>query len=255
MTEEIKKLQEESTDVVTQAKEINIASQTDYDDAGKFGKEIVKALKKKISDTFDPSINNAHKTWKGMIAERDKHLAPLEKAESLIKDKMLAYYKEEERKRKEEERKREEAAKKEEDRKRKEKEEQERKWREKEEAAQKEADRLAAEGKEDEARKAQEIADKAAEKAEERKEEAENVYVAPEAVQTQAPVSKGTAVKENWDFAITNERVLITALLDNPMLSDLVTVDEKELRKAVKSMKSKLKLPGLRVWNKGTVAI
>lgn len=59
----------------------------------------IKALAKRISDTFDPLVTNAHGAWKAALKQRDIFLKPLEEAERVLKDKLRIYVLDQESKR------------------------------------------------------------------------------------------------------------------------------------------------------------
>lgn len=255
MAEEKNTLEQESTDLMVRVQKLEIKTNDDYKIADEI-RSLANGLKKKILDHFDPHCDRLHKAWKAMTDDRKNHVDPVNKVISEANAKMIVYSNELKRKAEEERKKKEDAARAEEERLRKIKEEQERKWREKQEQAEREAERLRAEGNEEEAAKQEAIAEKAEEKAEEREAEKENIFVAREEVQTETKI-EGTksVIRQNWQCEITDKKKLISACLANPMLSDLVTIDEVALRKLTKSLKNKLNnVDGLRVWDAGSIA-
>lgn len=60
----------------------------------------IKALRKRIADTFDGHVNRAFQLHRALVAERNSADAPLTSAERLIKDKLVAWDTEQERIRK-----------------------------------------------------------------------------------------------------------------------------------------------------------
>ncbi len=111
-------IEKETKDITTQAEAITIANQEQYEKADKF---LVadKTLQKRIKDAFDPIVDSAYRTYKEAGNKRKEYLEPVLNAEQIVKDKMIAYDDEMEKKRIEEQRKLELKAKAEEDRKRK----------------------------------------------------------------------------------------------------------------------------------------
>src|SRR3990167_2768459 len=99
---EIVDLEGKALTTVTQAQELTVKNQASYDFANNFLR-VVKELQRTISDTFRPIISAANATWKGALAEEKKHLEPLQKAEALVKAKMLEWMQEQERARREQE--------------------------------------------------------------------------------------------------------------------------------------------------------
>lgn len=61
-----------------------------YLEASTFYKAIDETIQK-VRASFDPIVEQAHKAHKEAIAQRDKHLKPLEAAKTLIKQKMAEY--------------------------------------------------------------------------------------------------------------------------------------------------------------------
>src|SRR3990167_1468797 len=100
MDTEIVDLEGKALTTVTQAQELAVKNQSGYYNANSFLRGI-KELQAKIRETFRPIIEAAHKTHRGAVAEEKKHLEPLEKAESLVKGKMLDWMREQERIRRE----------------------------------------------------------------------------------------------------------------------------------------------------------
>lgn len=58
-----------------------------------------RAMMEKIRETFNPQIDKANKLHKSLIAERDKFLDPLERAEKIVRPKIAQYLYEEDQKR------------------------------------------------------------------------------------------------------------------------------------------------------------
>jgi len=72
----------------------------------------IKGLTAEVNDTFDPIIKRNHAAWKEALAQKKRHLDPLQQAERMVKSVVGAYLeaKEAERRKAEEERKRQLAA-------------------------------------------------------------------------------------------------------------------------------------------------
>lgn len=112
MTIETGELVKESSATLTVAKGFAITSAEEYTKAAPMLAGI-KALQKKIDDTFDPHIKRAFEAHRSLVAEKKSHLAPLAEAESHIKRALLGFQQEEERKRRDAEARAQEAARKE----------------------------------------------------------------------------------------------------------------------------------------------
>jgi len=109
---ETTELQQEAGLALTAAKDFKIATSQQYVESGERLKSI-KALAKKITETFDPHIKRAHEAHRSLVAEKNSHLAPLEEAERVIKRAVVTYQLAEEQKRRELEAKAQEEARKE----------------------------------------------------------------------------------------------------------------------------------------------
>lgn len=102
----------ESTEILTAAQTFKIATTEQYEDAGA-RLMAIKALSKKIDETFDKHIATAFKAHRDLVAEKKTHQTPLQTAEALIKRALLSYQQAEEQKRREAEARAQEVARKE----------------------------------------------------------------------------------------------------------------------------------------------
>ncbi len=87
---------------LTQAKNLLVRTDQDRVDAGELLKA-VKGLAKEVKQDREEERLAARKLLDVITSGRNRHLRPLEQAEEIIKQKVLAYEEEEERKRREEE--------------------------------------------------------------------------------------------------------------------------------------------------------
>lgn len=87
---ETKEIMVKEAGIVQEATTLEVGNAAQYERAGGILCDI-KALGKEIAGTFDPIIAKAHETHKEALASKKKHQDPLDKAERLIKTKMLAY--------------------------------------------------------------------------------------------------------------------------------------------------------------------
>ncbi len=109
---ETKDIAAESSTMLAEAKVFKIADSRQYTEAGA-RLQGIKALSKKLDDTFDPHIKRAFDAHRALVAEKKTHQTPLQTTEALLKTAMLGYMQEEERKRREIEAKAQEEARKE----------------------------------------------------------------------------------------------------------------------------------------------
>lgn len=95
---ENEQLSNELAPVVAKASEIRITEPQHYTEAADFLKAI-KGAQKRVVDHFSGMKSAAHAAWKRITATEAETLRPLERAESEVKSKMLAYSQEQERSR------------------------------------------------------------------------------------------------------------------------------------------------------------
>lgn len=92
----VDKLELQATSILELAQKMTVATIEQQKSAGGLLHDI-KALKAKVNETFDPICDANHKAWKTSIAQRNKHLNPLEDAERLLKEKSAEFFAEQER--------------------------------------------------------------------------------------------------------------------------------------------------------------
>ena len=95
-----KQLGREVTDIEFQAEAMMIGSDEDYKAAGEFG-VMLKRKAAEVTNFFKPMKDSAHQAHKAVCDREKAMLAPLKKAETIIKRSMSAYVEEQERKRRE----------------------------------------------------------------------------------------------------------------------------------------------------------
>lgn len=66
---------------------------------------------------------------------------------------------------------------------------------------------------------------------------------------------KGTSVRENWQAELEDKAALIKYLVDHPEYHDLFILDSVVARNIAKVQKGNCQIPGLRVWDQGSVSI
>lgn len=112
---ETKAIAADAQTTLATAQAFKITSPQSYLEAGEMLKAI-KALSRKIDETFDPHIKRAFEAHRALVADKKVHQTPLQTAEALLKRGLLAYDQEEERRRRELEAKAQEEARKEQER-------------------------------------------------------------------------------------------------------------------------------------------
>lgn len=174
----------------------------------------LKALSAEIDDTFDGPISAAFKAHKEIVAAKKLHAAPIEEAARLIKAKMISW------------------------------DDEQRRLRQVEQA------RLEREAK----RKAEAEALALAEELEKAglKEEAEQVISEPVRAEVviapkTTPKIEGFAYRSVWSAAVTDLGALVSAVMAGTVPIQALQGNDKFLGEQVRSLKSELKWPGVKV--------
>lgn len=209
----------------------------------------LKAQKKRIVDFFAQMKASAYKAWKDICDKESAYTKPLDEAITTVGQRYYSFKKEEERKAAEE-------------RARREREAQERER----ERLRKEAEERAAEARrlEEEALRAasRDEAQELAAQAEETKAAAEQLNL--EAATVQAPVIPITSpvlatptknsTRENWTCEVTDKMALIKAVAAGKVSHEALEPNMVYLRARAKADKQTLMVPGVRVYDAGSVA-
>lgn len=206
-----KVIQQEVSLVEIQAKEMVISTDSDYEQAAEFGRQI-KTKAKVVTDFFKPMKDSAYQAHKAVCDREKTMLKPLQEAEKILKKSMTAYFQEKERKRQELEMK-----------------------------MQREA----------EAERERMLNKAAALEAEGRNEEAEDVLMdaqLTESVATQAtvimdiPRAKGVSSGKDWEIeTIDHEKVPV-----NFSGIEIRPIDEKAIMRLIRASKGKIQIPGIK---------
>jgi hypothetical protein len=187
----------------------------------------VVALRKEVAETFDPIIEQAHKTHKLSLAQKKKSDEPLEQAERYLKQGINRYLVAEEQKRKaEEERLRLEAQKK----------------------AEEEARQLAQERQLEEAVALEQVGfiSEAEQILAAPTPALQPVYVPPVILPSTVQRQSGISRKTNWKWRVVN-----AALVPREFLC----IDEQKLNKFAKAMQEQARVAGIEFFDEGTIAV
>lgn len=106
---ETKEVDQRASEALSIAEALLIRSPETYQTACEFLKTL-KTIEKDIDGTFDPIIRKQFEAHREAVAQKKKHLSPIERAEGIAKFKIAAYLQEQERIRRQEERRLEEEA-------------------------------------------------------------------------------------------------------------------------------------------------
>src|SRR3989304_4324577 len=174
----------------------------------------LSALIKEIDATFDPHIKKAFEAHRGLVAEKKKHVEPVEEAKRLIKGKRIIYVDEQDRIRKAEEAR-----------------------------LQAEARRLAEE---------QALRDAIAAETEGRPEEAEAILNEPVSVpivtiaKTTPSAGVGGAIREIWSAEVYDLHALVMAIVEGKASIGLIEPNMVALNGLARSLKKNMLVPGVR---------
>jgi hypothetical protein len=231
---EIEIVQAEVLPIPEQAKMIVVRDQPSLSKANDFFLTI-KALRKKISQTFDPIIQKAHEAHKEALNQKAIIEAPLVTAERYLNGQVTAYHQEIEKKRREEEEiARQEAVKAEMARRKAEEDERTRQAAELEAAgATEEAEALVAETVEESQKPIE-------------------VYVPP--VATPKAELEGATVKVYWSAEVTNLRDLCRAVADGKAPIACVEPNMTVLNAQARALKKEMAIPGIRAVSTSSMA-
>lgn len=89
---ELEEVEQQTEAVVARAHELTIESDADYELAGAFLVDEVKAIRKAIAEAFDPIIKAANVAHKEALAQKRAQEAPLIEAERVVKGAMGTYH-------------------------------------------------------------------------------------------------------------------------------------------------------------------
>lgn len=208
---EREEVEQQSLAIPTRAEALVVDSAAAYEVAAGFLRDL-KTVRKRVDETFDPSIRKAHEAHKAAVALKKQFTDPLDAGERIIKGKITGYLSAEERRRREEELK-----------------------------LQAEAQQRA-----EEARIAEAVAlEQAGYQGAAEQAIATPVKAAPVLLPPAAPKVAGLSKRENWTF-----RVVDPALIPREYLM----IDETKVRGVVRAMKGETRIPGIEVYDAGTIA-
>ena len=209
----VESIREEVAPVISAADDMVVSNREQYTYASGFLKD-VKAAQKRVKDHFEPMKKAAHSAWRTVCDREKEMLDPLDKAEKSVKQRMLAWYNEQERKRREEEAKRRAEA---------------------EERARKERERL----------EKQAARLKTPELREERLEQAEQIVPVAVSVQSQAPEIEGQSIRKTWKATVSDPKAAIQAIMSWPDWQAYIALNERELNRLAQRTKGTIEVDGV----------
>jgi hypothetical protein len=182
-----------------------------------------KIVEARLNRVYDP----AYKAYKEALALKQESLAPYDEAEKILKKSMLEYHRieEDQRRRAEQEERMQREAQAREDAKK-----------ESEAAAKRDAEYARAQGEEALAQSIERAPLPIAPKP-----------VAPVVHEKAVPEVKGVSRRENWQYRIVDAAQI-------PLTHEFYTLDEKKIAQKAKLLKSHANIPGVEVYDEGTIA-
>lgn len=220
-TPEVKQLETETALLLTQAKEFRVTTPEQYQAAGNELMRI-KGVRKKVDELFDPIVKRAHEAHKAALAAKKQLTDPLDQAEKAIKQALLVYNQEQQRKAKEEEERLRKLA---------------------EEQAAIEREKLLKQ-----AVKAEQNGN--VDKADELLEQAENVIPLTPIVTPQIQKIEGIATRKIWKAVVENPQ-LVPAYFNGV---ELRTINQSALNKLAQMTSGNVQVPGVRFVQEETLA-
>ena len=203
-------LREQTTDLEIRAAEVLVRNDQEYEQAAEFGK-MLKAKAAEVTSFFKPMKDAAHKAHKQVCDREKEMLAPLSKAEKIVKQAMGDYITEKERRRREAE----EAARR---------------------AAEEEAKRRLAEAIDLDEQGNAEAADAAIEEAQIMESAAANVFAAQS-----TPKLKGVSSSKDWEITGINAAQVPI----NFSGVELRPVDKAAIMRLIRASKGSIQIPGV----------
>lgn len=216
---QVEKIRDELRPVLERAQAISVKDEASFTEAMELGAECAKR-QRHVEDVFKPAREASHKAWKAITETIASFVNPLDQAKKLCTGKAN-------------------------------------KWRQAEESLR----RAEAEAVEREARKAaEEQRLRAAVKLEEvgavqlaetvLREPIRSPVVKPQPVAAPA----GTSYRENWQAEVVDFAALVQAVKDGKVAAEVLQPNLQVLRVMAKAAKGKMEIPGVRMWDEGTVS-
>jgi len=208
-----KEIDKKAMTVLETSRAITIQNNKQYVIAGDFLRDL-KAIEREIDETFDPAIKAAYDAHKAVLAAKGKHSKPIEEAEKIIKDKMIGYQEEQEKKRAEDEENLRKLA--------HQQEEADRNFR---------AEKLIEEGKPEEALAVL----------------GRELELSPVILPSSAPKMKGIVMREQIKAEVYDLLLLVKAVAEGKIPLTLVEPNMKAINGMIRAAGGDFKLPGVRV--------
>lgn len=221
LSPEVTQLENETTSLLTQAKQFQVTNPEQFQAAGNELMRI-KGVRKQVDELMDPIVKKAHEAHKEAVAAKKKLTDPLDQAEKSIKQALLVYNQE-----------------------------QQRKAREEEERLRKIAEEQAVREREKLLKQAEKAIDKGNDaKAEELIEQADKVVPLTPIVTPQVQKVEGIATRKVWKAVVENPQ-LVPAYFNG---IEIRTINQSALNKFAQMSSGSIQIPGVKFVMEETIA-
>ena len=220
--QDIEQIKEDINPVLVQETSITVINVKDYNAAAEFLKE-VKSAQKRVTDFFALLKKKTHEAWKAVIASENQVLNPLKAAEISVKEKMLTFQQEQQRKAYEEQAQ-----------------------------LQVEADARAERERQRLLKQAEKL--KTPELKEQRITEAEEIDAPVVSVHIETPKVAGISTRKVWKAEVTDKLAFIEAAIKDSNLLGFITIDESALNRVAQATKGALEYPGVKFYENEIMA-
>jgi len=239
-----------TTDLVARAQAVIINDGPTYEAAGLFLEQLKRA-QEEIEAFFEDDVANAYKAWHGLTQKRSRFVAPIKEAHKVIAERYAEYNRAEMARAEAERKEREEQAKREEQQRLHD----EAREREREAAElQAKAEEADVHGTREEALALREQAEQLEGEARELKLDAATAEAPVLPLTPALPTRKGAPkVRANWTFEVTDKMALCKAIARGDVSLECFTPNEQYLRRRAEADKATCRIPGVRVFDAGTV--
>lgn len=224
------KLQGDKDALLMRAAALQVVDAASYEQAIELG-QVLTGFVKDAGEYFDPDVNRAYTLWNSLTTKRKAFIDPLKEGIEKLKTRAVSWFQNEEARRRENQR-----------------------------IADAEAARLAreeADRKVVEAERARQQGD--VETARELVQEAEEIRQSPPPpaapVPSAAPKVAGAGVKANWVHEVYDFKALVQAVGEGKVSIEALQPNDTYLRSRAKADKKTLNIPGVRVYDKGSMAL
>jgi len=241
-------LKKETTEIQEQITNLKVTNNEENNFCVNLAK-MAKVCMKKISEEFDPGVDQSYKHYKHLYNQRDKFLQPFKIGEKKCKSLSSGFFADQEAIRKKEQASIDEKSRKADDKRKSDLEQQKQGWIKKGDEKKAEAERHKETGHRFLAEKTMEEANKYYEKAGHRQEQKEEVHTPAPIVETQAEKQSGLSHRDNWKAEVVDEATFYKAVLMGNIPRSCIEPNQSRINSYAKDVKETKTENGLRFYN------